>query len=290
MGRSVTGGRSVVVTGANSGIGRATALELARAGYDVVGTVRSETKAAGLRADAEARGLSVRTVLCQVEDAASCEEAMREVAALTGGPWALVNNAGYAQAGAVEDVGDEGVRAQLEVNLVAPMRLARLVLPGMRAAGGGRIVNISSLAGRASAPLTGWYAASKHGLEAVSDALRVEVEPFGVRVVLVEPGGFGTNIWASADVPATPADPTYATAYARAQQVSARGGSVLPDPVWVARVVRLALASPVPLPRYLVGLDAVGAVLGSALAPTFVSDYVKGLATGLRRLPLRRAR
>ena len=112
------------------------------------------------------------------------EQGFAEIAGMTGGgPWAVVNNAGYAQSGAVEDVSDEQVRAQLETNVVAPMRIARLVLPAMKSRGEGRIVNISSVAGRTSQPLMGWYCASKHALEAVTDALRMEVEPDGVRVV-----------------------------------------------------------------------------------------------------------
>jgi len=280
--------RSVLVTGANSGIGRATAFELARAGYDVVGTARSADKAAGLRDEASAAGLTVRTVLGDVSDAEDCARMVAETEVLTdGGPWALVNNAGYAQAGAIEDVDDAAARAQLEVNLIAPVRLARLVLPGMRRAGGGRIVNISSLAGRVSSPMAGWYAASKHGLEAASDALRIELDSSGIRVILIEPGGFGTGIWGDAKVPAEPADPSYAAAYARTQQATGRLGTLFPDPVWVGRVVRVALASPLPLARYLVGVDAVGSVLGEKLLPTRVTDYVKGLAAGLRRLPLR---
>lgn len=281
------GGRSVLVTGANSGIGRATALELARAGYDVIGSARDREKATALQRAATAKGLAVRTVLGDVADPEDCARMVEETVALTGGgPWALVNNAGYAQGGAVEDVEDDAVRAQLEVNLVAPARLARLVLPHMRAAGGGGIVNISSLAGRVSSPLVGWYAASKHGLEAVTDALRIEVETMGVRVVLVEPGGFGTGIWDGARLPAHASHPTYAAGYDRARSATGRGGTLLPDPIWVARVVRIALVSPVPLARYLVGVDAVGGVLGQKLLPTALTDQLKGLAAGLRRWPL----
>ena len=178
--------KSVLVTGANSGIGLVTALELAGSGYDVVGSVRSAAKADVVQAAAREKGVTLRTVQLDVDDAASCERGVAEVREMTGGgPWALVNNAGFAQSGAVEDVSDEQARAQLETNVVAPDRLARLVLPAMRAAGGGRIVNVSSVAGRLSTPLMGWYCASKHALEAVTDALRVEVEADGVRVVLV---------------------------------------------------------------------------------------------------------
>ncbi|MDT7538120.1 MAG: hypothetical protein QOI82_1705, partial [Actinomycetota bacterium] len=148
--------KSVLVTGANSGIGLVTALELAGAGYDVVGSVRSAAKAQLVQQAADDRGVTLRTIEMDVNDTDSCKQGIEELADLTdGGPWAVVNNAGYAQAGAVEDIDDELVRAQLETNLVAPMRIARLVLPKMRERGDGRIVNVSSIAGRLSTPLMG---------------------------------------------------------------------------------------------------------------------------------------
>src|SRR5205814_5450090 len=113
-------------------------------------------------------------------------------------PWALVNNAGSSFTGAVEDVTDEEARAALETMVIAPIRLARLALPIMREQGGGRIVNISSIYGLVTTPLTGWYQAAKHALEALSDALRIEVASDGVFVVLIEPGAFRSNIWESA--------------------------------------------------------------------------------------------
>lgn len=277
-------GRTVVVTGANSGIGLATALELAGAGYDVVGTVRSASKAASLAEAAADRGVDVRVVRCDVADAESTAKAFAEIEADTE-IWGVVNNAGLAQAGAIEDVGDEDVRYQLEVNVVAPARIARLVLPGMRDRGEGRIVNISSVAGRISLPLMGWYCASKHALEAMTDALRIEAAPYGVRVSLVEPGSFGTGIWDGARYPDDAATAEYADAYERARRATTAGSAVMPDPVWVARTVRLALGSPVPLARYLIGADAVGGVLAERLVPTAVTDLVKGVATGVRKLP-----
>jgi len=281
--------RSVVVTGANSGIGLATTLLLAHSGYDVIGTVRSAAKADSVVNAAERQRLAVRTVLCDVTDASATAAAFGKISKLTGGgPWAVVNNAGYAQAGAIEDVDDAHVRRQLETNLVAPARVAQLVLPGMRERGDGRIVNISSVAGRLSVPVMGWYCASKHGLEAMTDALRMEVAPFGVRVSLVEPGSFGTAIWADADYPSDPATPEYGAAYARGSGGTRAMSRFMPDPVWVARTVLLSLRSPVPLARYLVGVDAVGGTVAERLVPTFVSDKVKAVAAGLIRLPFRR--
>ena len=288
------GARSVVVTGANSGIGLATVLELAGAGYDVIGVVRSEGKAAVVQSAAKEKGRTVRTVQLSVDDAPSTESGFAQIVAMTdGGPWALVNNAGFAQSGAVEDVSDEQARAQLETNVLAPIRLARLALPGMRTRGEGRILNISSVAGRLSTPLMGWYSASKHALEAVTDALRIEVEPDGIRVTLIEPGMFGTDIWSAARTGGFPAPSTarYGAAYARAASLADRTDA-LPNPVWVARTVRLALANPLPLARYVVGADAVGGILTERLAPTALSDYLKAVATGLRptrlRTPFRR--
>jgi NAD(P)-dependent dehydrogenase (short-subunit alcohol dehydrogenase family) len=281
--------RSVVVTGANSGIGLVTVLELAGAGYDVIGTVRSAEKAETVRAAAAERGAVVRTVECDLTDDEQTRAAFLEIAAMTGGgPWGVVNNAGFGQPGAVEDVTDAEARAQLEVNLLAPARVARLVLPGMRERGEGRIVNVSSIAGRVTFPLMGWYHASKHALEALTDCLRMEVAPFGVRVSLVEPGSFDTEIWGVARdrLPDYDAASPYADAYRRAAALTG-AERVLPSPVWVARTIRLAMASPVPLARYLVGADAVGYALLDGIAPSFVSDYVKQVATGLRRLPFR---
>ena len=281
--------KSVVVTGANSGIGLVTVLELAAAGYDVIGTVRSASKAEVVQKAAADKGVTVRTVELDVNDAASTEAGFKSVDDMTDGRlWAVVNNAGYAQAGAVEDITDEQVRAQLETNLVAPMRIARIVLPGMKARGDGRIINVSSVAGRLSTPLMGWYCASKHGLEAVTDALRMEVEADGVRVILVEPGMFGTDIWSAAQSTSLPepSSARYAAAYARSEALSAQTKR-LPDPVWVARTIRVALSNPLPMARYVVGADAVGGILAETLVPTVVTDYVKSFTTGLRDLPVK---
>jgi NAD(P)-dependent dehydrogenase (short-subunit alcohol dehydrogenase family) len=279
--------RSVVVTGANSGIGRSTAVELAKHGYDVIGTVRSEEKGAGLVEHAATEGAVVRYVVCDVADAESTEAAFAEVAAMTAedGLFAVVNNAGYGFGGAIEEVGDDAAREIFETNVLGPMRVCRLVLPGMRERGTGRIVNISSIAGRVTTPMLGWYCASKHALEALSDALRQEVGGFGVKVILVEPGGFGTGIWSQANdrLPES-YDGPYAGAYERARGL-ANAGEKLPDPIWVARTIRLALATPYPLARYLVGVDAVLGTVLDTLAPTSVADYVKAASVGLRKVP-----
>ena len=275
--------RSVVVTGATSGIGRVTELELARAGFAVTGTATTPAKAAALRAEAAGAGLHLDTVVCDVTDPDATAAAFEEVAAATGGgPWAVVNNAGIAQAGPVEDIDDGRIRHQLEVNLLAPVRIARLVLPAMRKRGEGRIVNMSSFGGLISEPMLGWYNASKFALEAISDALRIEVARFGVAVILIEPGGFRSGIWQRGidGVPEAP-DSAYNDLrwFADAMLEYSR---TLPEPDPVARAVCRALATPRPRPRYLVGTDVrVGTVLETVL-PTSTVDFVKGVRAGLR--------
>jgi NAD(P)-dependent dehydrogenase (short-subunit alcohol dehydrogenase family) len=283
--------RSVVVTGASSGIGEATALELAAAGYDVIGTTRTAEKAAALRNAATEHGVTVETVVLDVADPESTVRGFTQIANLTdGGPWAVVNNAGVAQPGAVEDVDDDQARLQLETNLMAPARIARLVLPAMRQRHDGRIVNISSMSGRVSTPFLGWYCASKHALESLTDALRIEVAHFGVKVILVEPGSFGTGIW-ERGVAALPPERSsaYRDCYPLAGELLRRSRG-LPGPAPVARAVRAALDASRPRARYLVGRDARAGTALEAVLPTQVTDYAKEVASGLRTPPRRLGR
>jgi len=269
--------RTTLTTGANSGIGLATVLELARRGFRSVGTVRSPAKADAVVAAAEAAGLDVETAILDVTDPLGCAEVIDAFR-----PYAVVNNAGYAGTGAVEDIEDAEARAQLEAMVVGPMRLARLALPHQRAAGGGRIVNVSSIYGLTTTPLSGWYQASKHALEAVSDALRMEVAHDGIKVVLVEPGAFHTGIWEENrhDIERHTGTP-YGGAYRRLLQVTRLTDAVAPDPVWVARVIGHAVSTRAPRARYLVGIDAVAAAAASRMAPTAVKDRLIRLTLGL---------
>src|SRR5439155_1761896 len=153
---------------------------------------------------------------------------------------------------------DDDARHAVETMVMAPMRLARLALPHMRAAEEGRIVNVSSIYGRTTTPLTGWYQGCKHALEALSDALRVEVASTGVKVVLVEPGGFKTGIWEEAEGEvAKRAGSRYEGAYRRTLQGTRLAQPLMGDPAQVAGVILTALTSRRPRPRYLVGVGAV---------------------------------
>jgi short-subunit dehydrogenase len=271
--------RTALVTGATSGIGLATVVELARRGFRTVGTARSTAKADLVHAAADDAGVEVETVLLDVDDAGRCREVIADLDL-----YALVNNAGYAVTGAVEDVDDGEARQLLETMVVAPMRLARLALPAMRARGEGRIVNVSSIAGLVSAPLSGWYTGAKHALEALSDALRMEVAGDGVKVVLVEPGGFKTGIWDEMrrDVDRFEAEGSrLASAYGRMLQMQRLLEPIMGQPEHCARVIADAVEAHQPNGRYLVGLDAQAIHLSNRFTPPFVRDRVLRLALGL---------
>jgi NAD(P)-dependent dehydrogenase (short-subunit alcohol dehydrogenase family) len=269
--------RRVLTTGANSGIGLATAIEVARHGFESIGGVRSEAKARIVRDAARDAGVRVETVILDVNNAANCRAVVNELK-----PYGVVNNAGFPATGAVEDIPDKEVREVLETMVVAPIRLARLALPYMREAGEGRIINMSSIYGLTTTPLSGWYQACKHALEGVSDALRMEIASTGVRVVLVEPGGFKTGIWEQNDAAlAQRKGSRYTAAYARLSTGTQVTQPLMGDPRTVARVVVKALRSHNPRARYLVGYDAQLLALFDRVTPTGVKDRVSRLTLGL---------
>ncbi|HYF45920.1 MAG TPA: SDR family oxidoreductase [Acidimicrobiales bacterium] len=270
--------KTVLTTGANSGIGLATVLKLAEKGFRSVGSVRSEAKAETVERAAKDAGVDVETVILDVTDAERCEKVVADLEL-----HALVNNAGYGMVGAVEDVDDDEARQLIETMVIAPMRLTRLALPALRA-NKGRIVNVSSIAGRTTAPFAGWYTAAKHALEALSDSLRMEVGGDGVHVVLIEPGGFKTGIWEEfeRDIERrAESGSRYVDAYRRSLSGQRLAENLMGTPETCARVIAMALTSPVPLPRYLVGVDAWALNLADTLTPTMLKDRLVRLGLGL---------
>jgi NAD(P)-dependent dehydrogenase (short-subunit alcohol dehydrogenase family) len=179
--------KAVLITGCSSGIGRATAERLAGVGWKVYATARQVEAIAPL----EERGCELLPL--DVTDEDSMRSAVDEVERREGAVGVLVNNAGYSQSGAVEAVPMEKVRRQFETNVFGLARMCQLVLPGMRRQGYGRIVNVSSMGGKLTFPGAGYYHASKHAVEALSDALRFEVAGFGVKVSVIEPGLIRTS-------------------------------------------------------------------------------------------------
>jgi NAD(P)-dependent dehydrogenase (short-subunit alcohol dehydrogenase family) len=182
-----------VVTGSSSGIGLATALELARKGFFTYATARNQAKAEVITEAAKKEGLPVAVVQLDVNDDNSVKRAVEQILNEKDRIDVLVNNAGYGLGGAFEDTSMEEVRAQYETNVFGLMRTTQAVLPAMRKQRSGIIVNISSGAGRLGYPGASVYVSSKHAIEGLSESIAYELEPFGIRVVLVEPGVVKTN-------------------------------------------------------------------------------------------------
>ena len=179
--------RTVLITGCSTGIGRACAERLARSGHTVYATARR------LESIEDLAAAGCRTLALDVTDEGSMKAAVERVEAEQGAVGALVNNAGYSQSGAIETLSMDDLRRQFETNVFGLVRMAQLVLPGMRRAGWGRIVNMSSMGGNFTFPGGGAYHASKYAVEAISDALRFEVKGFGVGVTVIQPGAIRTE-------------------------------------------------------------------------------------------------
>ncbi len=258
--------RAILITGCSSGIGRATAERLARAGWPVFATAR---RLASIR---DLETLGCRVLQLDVTDERSMQAAVAEVEGDHGAVGVLVNNAGYSQSGAVEEVPVEEARRQFETNFFGPVRLCQLVLPAMRARRGGRIINMSSVGGRLTFPGGGVYHATKYAVEAVSDALRWELRPFGIDVVVIEPGlirtGFEHTATESlgaigaADSPYRDFNAAVARATAGAYRTPFSAG-----PERVARVVERAIRARRPRTRYVVTFGARAALALHALLP-----------------------
>jgi NAD(P)-dependent dehydrogenase (short-subunit alcohol dehydrogenase family) len=245
--------RAVLITGCSSGIGHATAERLAGAGWPVYATARRPESIA----DLAERGC--HTLPLDVTDEGSMRDAVSAVEKDEGAIGVLVNNAGYSQSGAIEGVPMERVRAQFETNVFGLLRMCQLALPGMRRQGWGRIVNVSSMGGRLTFPGGGAYHATKHAVEALSDAMRYEVRGFGVDVVVIEPGliktQFGETAAGSigdanehADDPYAPFNAAVGAATEGAYEgpLSRLGGG----PETVARAIERAISARRPRTRY----------------------------------------
>lgn len=263
--------RAALVTGCSSGIGRAAALALHDAGHEVYATARRPETLSEL---AE-RGLTVLAL--DVTDETSMTAAVERVVAECGAVGVLVNNAGYSMQAVIEQGVLDEVRREFETNVFGLTRMIQLVLPGMRAQRWGRIINIGSMGGRFTFPGGGFYHASKHAVEAISDALRLEVAPFGVKVSLVQPGPVQTEFGTAAldtmdpedDGPYEQFNDEVAARLAQAYGAQAAGRRVTPEAV--ARTI-VAAAGEHPRSRYAVGAVAKALITTRRLTPDVVWD------------------
>ena len=279
--------RAVVVTGASTGIGKTIALTLDSDGYRVFAGVRKEVDGAALRRDATD---NLRPILLDVTDASSVARAVETVAASTGGALhGLVNNAGVGLGGPLEIVPISETRRLMEVNVIGLLAVTQAFTPMLRKTGG-RIVNIGSLTGLVATPGASSYAASKFAVQAITDSLRVELKPFGIRVSIIDPGAIESDIWEksrrqkNAIIDAVP--PELAELYAPLIEMGKRLGEsprdILPAS-YVARDVVNALGSKRPKARYLVGPGARKAAKLARL-PVWLRDWLlnKFMNAGIR--------
>ena len=264
----------VLITGCSSGVGRAAAQIFRKAGYETFATARDVSTLDDLRA------LGCRTLVLDVTDETARRAAVDSIEREFGAVGILVNNAGYGQYGPLEEISLDALRLQFETNVFGGLRLSQLVLPAMRRAGHGRIVNVSSVAGRVSSIGGGAYHASKFAIEALTDALRPEVEPFGIDVVNVLPGPIATHFEATLLKTIPDTGPQSPYAYFK-QRLAQRMHSFL-DPhrfgvmsaETVARIVFKAATANRPRTRYSVGFIAHLGPIGRALTPDRVVDFM----------------
>jgi NAD(P)-dependent dehydrogenase (short-subunit alcohol dehydrogenase family) len=281
----VTNNRVVLITGCSSGIGRAAALHFAARGFQVYASMRRPEQAgAELRAEAAARGLSLSTPALDVTSDSSVQAAVSGLLTETGGRLdVLVNNAGYFFFGPVEETSADELRAQYETNVFGVQRVTRAVLPAMRARGEGAVVNVSSVAGRVVVPIAGAYHSSKWALEALTEALRYELAPFGVRVAIVEPGPFRTALHdkelraaagSAADSPYRPLVEEYLR---RSQAMKRRDPAAVVDTIW------RAATHPRPKLRWPVGPTSFSGTLLRRLTPDAIYELILSVAFRWRR-------
>jgi short-subunit dehydrogenase len=245
--------RRVLVTGAGGGIGDAIARRMARAGYVVVGTVRNARRAEQRTEDATRAGLAIRYLPLQLTDESQVDAVASHVEA-EGGVDVLVHNAGFGVFGAVEDVDAGAAARQFAVNVFGPLALTRRLLSGLRARHG-HIIWIGSLAGRIALPFQAHYSATKAAIASISDAMRIELAPHGVRVTCVEPSDFATG-FTDARCVLRGDESSYASALERCLKEVEKQERGASDPDWVARLVQEVAESSDPPPRRPVGSNA----------------------------------
>jgi NAD(P)-dependent dehydrogenase (short-subunit alcohol dehydrogenase family) len=267
--------KAVLITGCSSGIGWATAERLVDVGWKVYATARNVESIAPL----QARGCTLLPL--DVTDETSMRQAVKEIEQDEGAVGVLVNNAGYSQSGAVEAVPMDKVRSQFETNVFGLVRMCQLVLPRMRRQGYGRIVNVSSMGGKLTLPGAGHYHATKHAVEALSDALRFEVEGFGIKVSVIEPGliktGFADAAVGSMDGPEDGPYTGFDEAVARATTENYERGPIsrlAGQPETVAEAIERAISARSPRSRYVVTPSAHLFMWLRSLLPDSVWDAV----------------
>ena len=247
-----------IVTGSSSGIGFATSVLLAKNSFFTYASMRNLAKSNGINDIAKKENLPLQVIQLDVNDDKSVKTAIDKVLAEKGRIDVLVNNAGYGLLGCVEDLSMDEIKAQFETNLFGIIRVTQAVLPTMRKQRQGMIVNISSIAGKIGFPVTPVYISTKFALEGLSESMRYELDPFGIKVIIIEPGAVRTDFSNRMAIAKKVSDPN--SPYSQMTQKVAAGLKMLLEhgtsPEEVAKTILKAVTSENPEPRYLVGNDA----------------------------------
>ncbi len=279
--------RAVVITGASTGIGAACARHLDRLGFRVFAGVRRPEDGAALQKECSHRLIPIELDLTDPSTIEKAQVLVSESVANVG-LFGLINNAGIAVVGPVETVPIPDLRQQLEVNVIGQVAITQTFLPLMRQARG-RIVNMGSIAGLSTMPLMGPYSASKFALEAITDALRLEVQQWGIHVSIIEPGAIATPIWNKSAIEAAEREAEieselralYKPMIAAVRKVVGQASKRAIAPEAVAKAVESALTAPSPRTRYLVGADAKFRALMANMLPDRISDRLLNWALKL---------
>jgi short-subunit dehydrogenase len=264
----------VLITGATAGIGRTTALHLAKQGHHVIATGRKVAELVKLRE--EASGLKLDTVTLDVTSQGSIAAAVEEVSRLTNGHGldVLVNNAGFGVLGPTSEITDAETRRQFETNVFGLMNVTRAFLPKMRDRRAGRIINVSSVGGRITLPFFGVYNATKYAVESLSDALRYELRAFGIDVSLIEPGVIRTNFEATAVGNLDQFQSSvYKNAMAKVEELSKTFDRFASNPIVIAKAIARAVNARRPAARYVAPRSTYFILFLSAVMPTRMWDW-----------------
>jgi NAD(P)-dependent dehydrogenase (short-subunit alcohol dehydrogenase family) len=245
-----------LVTGCSSGIGFETALALAREDYFTYATMRNTGKAQNIQEIAKKENLKLEVIELDVDKEESIKSAVKKIQDQKGRIDVLVNNAGYGLFGCVEDVTMEELKAQFETNVFGVIRLIQEISPIMRKQGSGIIVNVSSVAGRIGFPGTPAYISSKFALEGLSECMRYEMSPFGIKTIIIEPGVIKTNFFSSMKVAKGKPDSPYKEITEKVLNGVKMMAEMGTPPSEVAKTIIKAIQTEEPLPRYVVGSDA----------------------------------
>jgi NAD(P)-dependent dehydrogenase (short-subunit alcohol dehydrogenase family) len=268
--------RVVLITGASSGIGQACAEHLARRGFRVYGTSRRALPLAAAPGPTSGPPAQFQLIPMDVASDESVEQGVQWIVAREGRLDVVVNNAGFGLAGSVEDTGLEEAKAQMEANFFGVVRLCHAALPIMRQQGGGYLVNISSVSGLIGIAFQGFYSASKFAVEGLAESLRGEVRPYGIQVVLIEPGDFHTNFTSNRrKTRAAQLGSVYATRFARALSVMEADETHGATPESIAFLLERIITTRSPRLRYLVGPASERLAVGlKKLLPPALFEWV----------------